>query len=183
MAPRGFPEIYQLILLTLWSLINPIFLCFLTGFELLTNGITSAECQDRKSAQENINIFTDMLYYKRLLWLRECPLPCKQKVYDAKVFKFHSNTLIGRDEKLTKEIRKNAVLFGIGYETFAVHENVEALVYDTGMLLSQIGGNLGLFLGVSCLSVLTGIIKLSRKFVFCGNSKLRLKKMKIRNKF
>ena len=148
----------------------------LTGFEQITNEITTAECKDRESAQGNVNIFTDMLYSKKFLWLRECPLPCEQTVYDAKIVRFHANSLVGRDEKMSNEIRKSAVLLGIGFETFAVHDHIENLVYDAGNFLSQIGGNLGLFLGVSCLSILTGIIKFSRRFVRCGKSKKRMGK-------
>ena len=46
------------------------------------------------------------------------------------------------------------------YETFDVEEQVESLVYDAGSLLVSVGGNLGLFLGLSCLSVIFAIINL-----------------------
>jgi hypothetical protein len=51
----------------------------------------------------------------------------------------------------------------IYYETFDVEEHVESLVYDAGNLLISIGGNLGLFLGFSCLSVLFALINLFTK--------------------
>jgi hypothetical protein len=41
-----------------------------------------------------------------------------------------------------------------------VEERVETLVYDVGSFLAAAGGNLGLFLGFSCLSVFLYIIKL-----------------------
>ena len=40
------------------------------------------------------------------------------------------------------------------YETLSVEEHFETLVFDIGSLLAAAGGNLGLFLGFSCLSLL-----------------------------
>jgi hypothetical protein len=44
--------------------------------------------------------------------------------------------------------------FEFFYDSLAVEERFETLVYDTGSLLASAGGNLGLMLGFSCLSVL-----------------------------
>ena len=51
-------------------------------------------------------------------------------------------------------------MMSIGYETLNSELHFETLIYDTGNFLTQIGGNLGLFLGVSCLSVITDLIEL-----------------------
>jgi hypothetical protein len=40
------------------------------------------------------------------------------------------------------------------YATLSVEEQTETLVFDIGSLLAAAGGNLGLFLGFSCLSLL-----------------------------
>jgi hypothetical protein len=42
----------------------------------------------------------------------------------------------------------------LAYDTFSVEEHFETLVFDIGSLLAAAGGNLGLFLGFSCLSLL-----------------------------
>jgi len=39
-----------------------------------------------------------------------------------------------------------------------VEEKTETLVYDLGTFLAALGGNLGLALGFSCLSILLGIV-------------------------
>jgi len=44
------------------------------------------------------------------------------------------------------------------YSTLDVKEVVETLVYDVGDFLAAAGGNLGLLLGFSCLSVLLAVI-------------------------
>jgi hypothetical protein len=39
-----------------------------------------------------------------------------------------------------------------------VEEQVETLIYDAGGFLAAAGGNLGLFVGFSCLSVIFSIL-------------------------
>jgi len=56
------------------------------------------------------------------------------------------------------EFMNNYYALVIYYETFDVEEHVESLVYDAGNFLISVGGNLGLFLGFSCLSVLFALI-------------------------
>ena len=110
--------------------------------------------------------------FDKILWLQQCPLPCNLTLYDAKIERYHLNNLAGFDDKVIDEIKDQACLLGISYETLAVHENIETLIVDTANFLSQIGGNLGLFLGVSCLSVVTGIIQFSKHTMRCWKAKL-----------
>ncbi len=58
----------------------------------------------------------------------------------------------------------SSVALYLMYDKFIIEEHVETLVYDTASFLAQAGGNLGLFLGFSCLSVLLGCIQYIRKF-------------------
>ena len=98
-------------------------------------------------------------------------MPCSQTIYDAKIERYTINNFVGFDHKVIDEIKNHACLLGIDYETLAVHENVETLVVDIPNFLSQIGGNLGLFLGVSCLSFVTGIIQVSKHLMTCWKTK------------
>jgi hypothetical protein len=45
------------------------------------------------------------------------------------------------------------------YQTHATEERTEILVYDVGSLLVAAGGNLGLFMGFSVLSILLAITR------------------------
>jgi hypothetical protein len=45
-----------------------------------------------------------------------------------------------------------------------VEEQIERLAYDFGNFLAAAGGNLGLFLGFSCLPMLLGFISIFKKF-------------------
>ena len=54
-------------------------------------------------------------------------------------------------------------LFLSPYKDFVIEEQIETLVYDAGNFLAAVGGNLGLFLGFSCLTMLLGIVKFVKK--------------------
>ena len=50
------------------------------------------------------------------------------------------------------------------YNTLHVEELTESLVFDTDSFLATAGGNLGLFLGFSCMSVLFALVKVIKRF-------------------
>ena len=45
------------------------------------------------------------------------------------------------------------------YNNLEIEERTETLIYDLSTFLSAAGGNLGLLMGFSCLSVLLALIK------------------------
>ena len=100
--------------------------------------------------------------------LKSCPLPCDQVSYDINVRKYQTTSWVIYDDQGIEDISQTGVSLALSYESLLVEERIETLVYDTGNLLSAIGGNLGLFLGLSCLTILLGIWKaaqnLYRKF-------------------
>ena len=51
-------------------------------------------------------------------------------------------------------------LLSFAYEYLEVEEKVESYVYDLGAFLAIVGGNLGLALGFSCLSMLLSLLKI-----------------------
>ena len=128
----------------------------------MTNNISN--CEDRVSAGKALYEFTQTVYYaNRAKWASACPHPCKQKSYSLDVKKFHTNSWIEHDYQPFKDVSQSAVGFSLAYETFVVEEQVETLVYDAGNFLAAIGGNLGLFLGFSCLTLLLWIFKIGKK--------------------
>ena len=54
----------------------------------------------------------------------------------------------------------------IYYGKTTVEEKTEQYIYDPGALLTSIGGNMGLFLGFSCLSCLLSLISFCKERVF-----------------
>ena len=91
--------------------------------------------------------------------LKTCPVPCQQTTYITKINKFHKNTFVYSANGSSAGNSSSFVFMSIGYETLNTELHFETLIYDTGNFLTQIGGNLGLFLGVSCLSVMTDLIE------------------------
>ncbi len=84
--------------------------------------------------------------------------------YNLDVRYFHENTM---DEKSNNDEPNFTLYFYPG--SSYIEERVESLVYDSAGVLTSAGGNLGLMLGFSCLSVLFAVInwiksKLSSKF-------------------
>lgn len=80
------------------------------------------------------------------------------------VRKYHATSWKVYDDSAMEDIYQTGVSLSLSYESLIVEERIESLVYDAGSFLSAIGGNLGLFLGFSCLTMLLGILKLAEKF-------------------
>jgi hypothetical protein len=65
----------------------------------------------------------------------------------------------------------------LAYATLSVEEQTETLVFDIGSLLAAAGGNLGLFLGFSCLSLLFSCLDYLASFWLGLNTSLIQPKM------
>ena len=83
-----------------------------------------------------------------------------QTTYITAMNRFHENSYLESVDDSSARNNSSVVVMSIGYETLNSELHFETLIYDTGNFLTQIGGNLGLFLGVSCLSVITDLIEL-----------------------
>ena len=58
------------------------------------------------------------------------------------------------------------------YETIATKVTVEYVIYDLSNVMTAIGGNLGLFLGYSCINILIWIAEIAKA---CYSKKVRRK--------
>ena len=86
-----------------------------------------------------------------------CPAPCKQISYKLSVEYYHENTWFY--ETYPYDTSEAYFPLKYYYDTLNVEQRIESLDYDFGNFLVSAGGNLGLFLGFSCLSVLLALIK------------------------
>ena len=112
-------------------------------------------CSDIYSATNTQLHFMEIVYnQEKLKWISACPVPCEQIGYAARPTYFHRSSLLN----LREEDFKCSVLLTVRYETLSIEENVESLVYDVANFLAAVGGNLGLFLGFSCLSVFLSVL-------------------------
>ena len=125
-------------------------------------------CKDRQSGIDTFNTFFKITSKSgRENWLTACPPPCKQKSYNIKIVPYHRNSLVDATFTYEKTLGEPFIYLSLYYDSLGIIEQDETLLYDVGSFLSAAGGNLGLLLGFSCLSVFIGIFKL-----------LKLKKIK-----
>ena len=107
------------------------------------------ECPDRYSARYAI---TDIWYvFQGVIGNTSeynCTLPCQHIGYNIKVMYYHRNSLYNKfsDPKV--------FILYVNYLTLMVEDRTETLNYDVANFLAAAGGNLGLMLGFSCLSLL-----------------------------
>jgi len=81
-----------------------------------------------------------------------CPLPCQRHSYSFTLTTLHKNSLLFEvPQNFTEE---DVYILTFFYKTLLVEKQVETLVYDLGGFLAAAGGNMGLCLGLSCLSIL-----------------------------
>jgi hypothetical protein len=124
---------------------------------------TMPECDNEKAATavywNYSNYLNDFVIRP---WKYDCPVPCTQTWYKVTLEYYHENNVL-MPEAIDK-LSEGHFTFIPYYSTFTIEEEIEKLEYDIGSLLVSAGGNLGLFLGFSCLSVLFFVIEWLQRF-------------------
>ena len=127
--------------------------CTIAGMEeILPKNLFLKECGDESSARKVKKLMTDIV--SMFVANRDdygCPLPCQQTTFTTKKRYVHTNVL---EDNLLGQNHSNSFLVEIYSNKGVVEESEEMLIYDFGNFVAAAGGNLGLFLGFSCLSVL-----------------------------
>ncbi len=77
----------------------------------------------------------------------------------------HRNQFVVNTNESNVKNLNDSFYLNINLESFMVEERVEALVYDEVNFIAAAGGNLGLFLGFSCFSVLLALLNQVRKLI------------------
>jgi hypothetical protein len=77
----------------------------------------------------------------------------------------HRNQFVVKPNESDIKNLNDSFYLSFNLESFMVEERVEALVYDEVNFIAAAGGNLGLFLGFSCFSVLIALMKQVRKLI------------------
>ena len=89
-----------------------------------------------------------------------CPLPCLFSYYTFQIVYQHINAF----ELFTgKSPPQNEYILYFYFNTLETEVKTESLIIDLSSLIANIGGNLGLFLGFSCLSIFILTIELIQK--------------------
>ena len=125
----------------------------------MTNETFLNPCLNDDTADKSFKEWESFVYLElKTFLLQQCPIPCDQTVFEVKLSSFHINNFI-TGYKNVINASKSIVYFSFRCETFNREKHIETLIYDTGNFLTQTGGNLGLFLGLSCFSMILTIIK------------------------
>ena len=133
--------------------------CTIPGLGIFIQSDELNECTDRKSAIHSLTTF---------LGLKDefisnnpphgCVSPCTEVTFNSEVFAFHQNSWIDTDEN--SDLAKERHILSFSYTTLKQEVAIVTLVYDAENFLTSLGGNLGLFLGFSCLSLLISVLKI-----------------------
>jgi len=85
-------------------------------------------------------------------------MPCIHIGYGIELSDFHRNNWVEAKNVHSEEFLDKHYSLFVSFNSLGVEKEVETLVYDAGNFFAAIGGNLGLFLGFSCLSVVFAAI-------------------------
>jgi len=121
----------------------------LIGMSYFLSKQNLSECNDLESANKSRKLFGDL--YEPEAWQAECPLPCEQKFYKLRTVDFHRNIMV------LANLTSSTFYLSLRFDKFVVETEEEVYYYDLVDILTQVGGNLGLFLGFSCLSFFLSI--------------------------
>ena len=137
-----------------WAKLSQEAMCSIPGFDLFHYGGTfMRSCENETEGKDSIrkfqNVFLDFAGNSDGYG---CPLPCERLSYSFTLNTLHTNSLLFEIPQNFTE--KDVYYFMYYFKTFVVEKQVETLVYDLGGFLAAAGGNLGLCLGLSCLSIL-----------------------------
>ena len=142
--------------------------CTVPSIETFTNSNLKF-CQDEESAK---HVFWELNNYWNGLSSSpgefDCPVPCSQESYKISMDFYHKNKWFYGD-LIPENVGKDYFALYVYFSTLAVEQRIENLDFDFESFLAAIGGNLGLFLGFSCLSVLLGFVRLVNR-CYCKSS-------------
>ncbi len=93
-----------------------------------------------------------------------CKLPCEKNSYPVDITTYHFNSILWEGSSASSDDNYYHLFFF--YRSTTVQKQVEVLVYDLGGFLAAAGGNLGLCLGFSCLSIFFTITHLTKKTIY-----------------
>ena len=144
---------------SLWKHLPPNITCTIADMhQFIPRNSTMKECKNTKEAE---NVYWKLVSYLETFISDSnkygCPVPCRQTSYKVKMEYFHKNNALLSPEY--GNLPEGHFTIHSSFLTFSVEEKIESLEYDLPNLLVSAGGNLGLFLGFSCLSVMFAIIE------------------------
>ena len=122
------------------------------------------QCGTRELAEETLITLAN--YYDTFLFNdndSKCLVPCTQTSYTFSLDYHSKHSYLG--PKRSHSLQDKFFHLVVFFKVLEIDERTETLVFDTVALLSAGGGNLGLLIGFSCLSVGFAAIDLAAKYL------------------
>ena len=119
------------------------------------------ECVDEKEGMQSLVKFQKVI--QEFVASPEhfgCSLPCERTLFTYDVIDNHYNSVMLQSDETRAEKDEDGYVVFYFYKTFLVEQRVETLIYDFGGFIAAAGGNLGLCLGFSLLSILLSLTQL-----------------------
>ena len=138
----------------IWSKLSQDLSCMIPAFlEFSGNNPNIRECKNLTEASVTVSKLSKVILdFIESPHKFGCPLPCERKSFRFNLERIHENAETNEAPHLDEG--SNFWYISYYYSTLVIEEQVETLIYDVGGFLAAAGGNLGLCLGFSCLSVL-----------------------------
>jgi hypothetical protein len=134
---------------------------------VLTNSSNYPYCETPDDVANTLTTFGNLVdKYAGRTDSFNCFMPCKFFYFANSINEFHRNSWI-----VTNQVPEDEFKLDISLSSKYADVHTETQIYDLGNSIGQLGGNLGLLLGFSCLSAyfyLSGLIQkvLKNKFEF-----------------
>jgi hypothetical protein len=131
--------------------------CVIPGFnEFLGNDLDLKECSDNQEGFDASKKYQAILFdfYQNPEHF-VCKFPCERNSYTVEQSTYHFNSILWEVPRALDKDNYYHLFFY--YRSTSVEKQVEVLIYDLGGFIAAAGGNLGLCLGFSCLSILFAI--------------------------
>ena len=127
--------------------------CAIPGLEKFLSVSSLQECSDLATASHTFENFVKVKYDFETNYSRHgCARSCSETVHKAEAFYFHRNSWVETSDLLT--LPDDGYKLNLAYGSLQLEETVVTLAFDLENFLTSLGGNLDLFLGLSCLSML-----------------------------
>ncbi len=143
----------------IWDSLRSQITCLIPGLEEIVPSQQDINICSNKTLATNVYNKYSKTTRDLLRFNVRCPVPCRQQSFDVKVDFFDKNSFIDVEGTYPQNVLDSTVFVSICYSSILIETRVETYLYDLGNFLTSAGGNLGLLLGFSCLSVFFVILK------------------------
>lgn len=149
----------------IWTNLSKEAICSIPAFYLYNDNFTKIrECKNEREGRDAIRQLLDIMSdFVANSENYGCPLPCERQSFSFTMNTLHNNSVLFEVPQNFTE--KDVYILSFYFKTFLVEKQVETLVYDLGGFLAAAGGNMGLCLGLSCLSILFTFTQWAKCFI------------------